>query len=349
MPSNRQAKALTVPQIKSTQVTLCYPQLSLGALMATPSLQTVLNINHNKPAEKNSQDWQAYFLQDLDQSQKELPLDRLRSHILNIDPRYKTQVCCDLVAMQMTHRGAYLWGQEQLTLSPEDNQRLVDAINQKLMAKDERLVSYNYFQWMYLCEKPIKLQQKSYSHYIGRDMFAFNYQGEQAKHWQMLATEIQMLIKQMMDYEGLTVMPPEWIAQVHFSGNTEHSKAKQNSEAKASNHHQSWADFSFKPLQVLTDDALLCVYCEQSLIPHQTLSLSDFEQQLEQSLVQLRKDHGWFLFNNTEVKKAQRVAEQLIKFCQQHSINLKIIARDQTLQLKHLISFLSRLINWFKR
>jgi len=331
------------------QITLCYPRLSLGELMATPSLQSASQLKNYKPAEKNSQDWQAYFLQDLDQAEKELPLDKLRSHILNIDPRYKTQVCCDLVAMQMTHRGAYLWGQEQLTFSPEDNQVLVDSINQKLMGKDERFVSYNYFQWMYLCEKPIALQQDSYSHYIGRDMFAFNYQGEQAKHWQMLATEIQMLIKQMMDYEGLTLMPPEWIAQVHFSGNNEKLIVKQDGQPQASNWHQLWADFSSKSIQVLTDDALLWVYCEKSLIPHQKLSLSHFEQQLEQSMVRFRKSHGWLLFNKIELKKAQRVAEQLVKFCQQHSINLKIIARDQTLQINHSIGFLQRLINWFRQ
>jgi len=349
MPSNRQAKALTEPQIKSTQVTLCYPQLSLDALMATSSLQIVLNKNHNKPAEKNSQDWQACFLQDLDQSQKELPLERLRAHLLNIEPHYKTQVCCDLVAMQMTHRGAYLWGPEQLTFSAEDNQRLVDSINHKLMANDERMVCFKNFQWLYVSEKPISLQQDSYSHYIGRDMFEFKYQGRQAKHWQMLATEIQMLIKQMIDYEGLTIMPPEWIAQVHFSANNETLMLNKDRQQQRSAVQQYWLDLSSKAIQVLTDDEILRIYCEQSLITHQTLSLAELELQLNKILTHLTKPKCWLLFNKVEVKKAQRVAEQLVQYCQNNCVNLKIVTRDKTLQVNFSTGFLRHFINWFKR
>ncbi|MDQ7050895.1 MAG: hypothetical protein Q9M92_15735 [Enterobacterales bacterium] len=92
------------------QISLSYSGLCLNELISTPGLQTLLQTKNTKPAEKNSQDWQADFLQALNQVQTELPMDKLRAHRLAVDPSYKTQVCCDLVAMQMTHRGAYLLG-----------------------------------------------------------------------------------------------------------------------------------------------------------------------------------------------------------------------------------------------
>ncbi|MDQ7050896.1 MAG: hypothetical protein Q9M92_15740 [Enterobacterales bacterium] len=240
------------------------------------------------------------------------------------------------------------WGQEQLGFSAADNQKLVDAINQKLMAEDERLVSYGRFQWLYLSKKAIALEQTSYKNYIGRDMFAFKYQGDSAKHWQMLATEIQMLIKQMIDYEGLTAMPPEWIAHVHFSGQSDPTRNSQNGKR---NNHQNhyWPDLSSQPTQLVTDEPLLSTYAAECQIPQQLLAHFEFAQQFHSILKPMKKPQAWLVFEQAEISQAQATTERLLQFCQQHAIDLKIIMRDQTLRMSHSTGFFKRILQCFRR
>jgi len=169
-------------------------------------------------------------------------------------------------------------------------------------------------------------------------MFSFNYHGEQAKYWQMLATEIQMLIKQMMDYQGLTVMPPEWIAQVHFSGN---------------NQDDSWPNYTSKALQVFTDDRLLSTFCQQCQIPFKQNRFEFFSTNLKQNLSDSQAKQAWLLFNqiesdNLRLENTSLLIQSLLNFALQHQVTLKIIAGDQWFELNHSRNLFDRLVKWFR-
>ena len=81
--------------------------------------------------------WEADFCSNIGYASSSLPWNILRASQFDLGHDYKTIVCCDPVLMQMTHRGAYLWGQEQINFSKEEAIRLIAQINQQLMGDDE--------------------------------------------------------------------------------------------------------------------------------------------------------------------------------------------------------------------
>lgn len=168
------------------------------------------------------QHWEVLLSEETGLLESSIPWNLLRAMQFNIPADVKTAVCCDPVMMQMTHRGAYLWGQQSLDFSKEDVIRIIAQINQQLMNDDECFYLLDNNQWLYTNKKAIELNQPSFEEYIGKDMFGFSYEGKDGTYWDKLATEIQMLIKQMMDYQGLKGVPPEMIVNVHFWGDTNH-------------------------------------------------------------------------------------------------------------------------------
>ncbi len=196
-------------------------------------------------------DWQYEFCQQIGFSENIIPWDRLRANQFNIDKKINTVVCCDPVMMQMTHRGAYLWGQQQLNFTKDEVIKIIAQINQKLMGDDECFYLLDNNKWLYSNKKELYLNQTSFEEYIGKDRFGFSYDGKNGVFWDKLATEIQMLIKQMMDYQGLSSCAAEMIVNVHFWGDT--SNKLNLREQKLSR----------KNLLVFCSDPLLDDFCQQ--------------------------------------------------------------------------------------
>ncbi len=204
------------PSPKST-IHFYFPELSCQQLLSIDSIKKYQDkINRQDLVN----DWQQEFCKEIGFGDKKLPWNKLRALQFDIGDDVQTVVCCDPVMMQMTHRGAYLWGQSPLEFSKEDVIRIIAQINQQLMGDDECFYLLDDYQWLYTSKKTVELSQNSFEEYIGKDMFGFSYPGNDGIFWDKLATEIQMLIKQMMDYQGLTTVPAEMIVNVHFWGDT---------------------------------------------------------------------------------------------------------------------------------
>ncbi len=165
-------------------------------------------------------DWQLEFAQQHGINEHTIPWNLLRATHFNLSDETKTVVCCDPVLMQMTHRGAYLWGQQGIEFSKEEAIRVIANINEKLMGPGESFYLLSNHQWLFTSEQELDLNLPSFESYIGKDMFGFGYPGSDGVWWDKLATEIQMLVKQMIDYQGLTGPQSEHLINVHFWGNT---------------------------------------------------------------------------------------------------------------------------------
>ena len=170
---------------------------------------------------ESHQDWQQHFCSTLNYHQSEIPWNLLRALEINLPKDAKTIVCCDPISIQMTHRGAYCWGQAALSISKEDAQTIVAHINQTLMEQGELFLLTDDLQWLYISNESLELKECSFEHLIGKDLFDFRYQGKDERRWSSLATEIQMLIKQLMDYKKIESCSPEASVAVHFWGDTE--------------------------------------------------------------------------------------------------------------------------------
>ena len=203
-----------------------------------------------------SKSWQSLFCDEIGYSKEDLPWNHLRASQFDISPEYKTLVCCDPVIMQMTHRGAYLWGQQQITFSKEEAIRIVAQINQQLMSDNECFYLLNNSQWLYANKNALKLNQQSFEEYIGKDMFGFSYQGRDGSYWQKLATEIQMLIKQMMDYQDLPSVAPETLVNVFFWG---------DSDSYVS------GEIEVKDVKIYTSDELVEKFCLDSNLTYDNI------------------------------------------------------------------------------
>jgi len=166
------------------------------------------------------QDWQQHLCLNLNYHQSEIPWNLLRALEIDLPKQAKTIVCCDPISIQMTHRGAYCWGQAALSISAKDAQTIVTQINQLLMSDSEQFLLTEDLQWLYISNEQLELNQSSFVHLIGKDLFDFRYQGKDERRWSSLATEIQMLIKQLMDYKKIEACSPEASVAVHFWGDT---------------------------------------------------------------------------------------------------------------------------------
>jgi hypothetical protein len=208
-------------------------------------------------------DWQFELCRELGDQTFKIPWNLLRAQQFELPDEINTAVCCDPILMQMTHRGAYLWGQEQINFSKEEVIGIIAQINQQLMREGESFYMLNEKQWLYVNKEAKQLGLDSFENSIGKDRFGFSYPGKDGVFWDQLATEIQMLIKQMIDYQGLTAPAPEMMINVHFSGNTQASIYSEK------------INFARSNVQVLTNSLLFETFCNNNGIS--SSSLNDFD------------------------------------------------------------------------
>jgi len=277
-------------------------------------------------------DWQHAFCEEIGFSEKKLPWNKLRALQFDIGDDIQTAVCCDPVMMQMTHRGAYLWGQSQLEFSKEDVIRIIEQINQQLMGDDECFYLLNNHQWLYTNKKAIELNQASFEEYIGKDMFGFSYSGKDGNYWDKLATEIQMLIKQMVDYHGLTPAPAEMIVNVHFWGETK-------------NRHQLPFDQLDKDSQVFVSDDSLSLFFQQSGVT--TSSINDFKAIVSTNSNAFTKDLIVIMGNNEIIDFSQQI-EEYIKKTKDCFCSGRLITQDKILGIYQTKSMWQKLFDVFK-
>jgi hypothetical protein len=214
-----------------------------------------------------SDDWQFEFSRRVGLDEHSIPWNLLRATHFKLPKNTKTIVCCDPVMMQMTHRGAYLWGQQGIDFSQEHVMQIIASINEKLMEEGECFYLLNNQQWLYTSEQELELNVPSFENYIGKDMFGFSYPGKDGSKWDRLATEIQMLIKQMMDYQGLPAVSAEHLINIHFWGNTKARLISKQPNLQQSSH------------VIMTNDSQLEALCQYYKIRHLLMDkISDLDE-----------------------------------------------------------------------
>ncbi len=210
-------------------------------------------------------DWEAHLCATLGDENWVIPWNLVRAQQFDLPTTVKTAVCCDPVMMQMSHRGAYLWGQNGIALSKKDAMTIVAQINQQLMRTGESFYMLNEMQWLYVSDEEKNLELASYEKNIGQDRFGFSYPGENGSFWDQLANEIQMLIKQMVDYQGLASAGPEMMLNVHFSGVTNASLSSPNIVANSNE------------FEVFSNNILINAFCTNNNISATSISLPEMK------------------------------------------------------------------------
>jgi hypothetical protein len=234
--------------------------------------------------------------------------------------------------MQMTHRGAYLWGQQGVEFSQEQVIRIIANINEKLMDDGECFYLLNNQQWLYTSTQELELNAPSFENYIGKDMFGFSYPGKDGSRWDRLATEIQMLIKQMMDYQGLPAVSAEHLINVHFWGNTKARLTSTQPALQQSSH------------VVLTNDNQLESLCQYYKIRHYLMDkisqLDEIDSEKTNQLsVVISKRHSLDIsqFFESVVELVNR--NQLREFM--------VVAADKQILIKEKESIVTKLLSFF--
>jgi len=230
------------------------------------------------------QDWQQCFCDAINYHLTQIPWNLLRAKKFSLSDDIQTIACCDPIAIQMTHRGAYCWGQESLNVSKKDAQIIVEEVNRVLMDEGEQLLLTDSLEWLYVSNKGLSLDELSYQRLVGKDLFDFSYQGANANKWSRLATEIQMLIKQLMDFNKIQSCAPEASVSVHFWGDTNLVMDKafptlpDNDNMVIYSSHQKLNDFALqnalqvKPLAQLGSDQAAGLLASNAIVVAPSLS-----------------------------------------------------------------------------
>lgn len=208
--------------------------------------------------EQLTKNWQTIFCEFIGYKNKGLPWTQLRVAQFDLPKTVKIACRCDPVLMQMTHRGAYMLGQSPLNLLHNDAIRIVAQINERLMGDGEYLYLCDKNAWLYTSNKSRKLDFHPIEDLIGKDVFNYPYQGEDSEFWQKMSTEIQMLIKEMIDYQGLPASAPETMINVHFSDCVELDNTPEIPFIKK------------QDIIVCSENELIKNFCMQSLLTYQT-------------------------------------------------------------------------------
>jgi len=310
-------------------ISIYFPDYSYQQLLSIVGLDTFKGeILHSISHE----DWENQFCDELGLSTKNLPWNQLRGLQFDIEPNTDTVVCCDPVMMQMTHRGAYLWGQQQLEFSKEDVIRIIAQINQQLMGDDECFYLVDNNQWLYTNKREIALDQASYEESIGKDMFGFSYAGQEGNYWDKLATEIQMLIKQMMDYQGLTPAPAEMIVNAYFWGD---SKIKINSPFEKS---------EASDIRIFVSDNLIELFVKASDVGY--AAVPDFvpatsTNDTANNILVIKQDD--------RIDVSQLVAD-VIDYSKTNAVcSVRFVTQDKIISLKKEYSVFKKILNIFRR
>ncbi|TQV86444.1 hypothetical protein [Aliikangiella coralliicola] len=205
-----------------------------------------------------AQDWQAYFCQTVGYQKNDLPWTQLLLAQFNIERAVQTACCCEPVMVQLTHRGAYMIGQSQLQLSANDAIRIVSRINEQLMEEGERLYLVGKNHWLYTTDRMLELISEPVKDLIGKDLFNYAYGGKDAQYWQRLNNEIQMLIKQMVDYKELPEASPETMMNIHFHDPVNLADM------------QEIPFINNKDVTVVTDNEVIESFCMNTFLTHKT-------------------------------------------------------------------------------
>ncbi len=281
-----------------------------------------------------SDDWQLEFSQRVGLDGHSIPWNLLRATHFKLPPDTKTIVCCDPVMMQMTHRGAYLWGQQGIGFSQEQVIRIIANINEKLMEEGESFYLLNDQQWLYTSTQEFELNLPSFENYIGKDMFGFSYPGKDGSRWDRLATEIQMLIKQMMDYQGLPAVSAEHLMNVHFWGNTKARLHPTQPALQQSSH------------VVMTNDNQLESLCQYYKISHYLMDkinqLNEIDSDATNQLsVVISKRHSLDI---------SLIFESMIDLVNRNQLKeFLVVAADKQILIKEKDSLVKKLFNFFGR
>jgi len=316
--------------MENSSISLFVTELSAAQLESTGALNEYSDSLTEKPL---VDDWQSEFISEIEFSGDIIPWNWLRAKQFNLAEEVRTVVCCDPVVMQMTHRGAYLWGQQSLSLSTEEAIQIVAYINEQLMEEGEVFYMLNNNQWLYTNEKKIEIRQPSFEQYVGKDMFGFSYSGSQGMFWQKLATEIQMLVKQMVDYQGISSLPPEHILNVHFWGNSNPVLESEILEVDRSNR------------LILSDDIHIESLAKQQNIPFGSLiKISTLLESKENEL-----EHISILLSNHKSVDLSSLVDNFIQLANRFDIKeIRIVTTDKILEFSNRTSIWNRIRAVFK-
>ena len=276
--------------------------------------------------------WQSEFLREFELKAKSIPWNLLRAKQFSLNPNVKTVVCCDPVVMQMTHRGAYFWGQQALNFSSEDVIRIVAQINKNLMEEGESFYLLDNDKWLYTSDKHLVLNQPSSEQYIGKDMFGFSYSGSDGMFWDKLALEIQMLLKQMIDYQGLSTQPAEHLVNVHFWGDT---SARWEVLSRSSDSDNNI---------LYTDDIQLLTFAENNHLATEPLAELLKSEFFSTKLRDNDLDIVGLVFNDVKANFDMKMVERCISWANKIEFELvRIVAGDKVLIVNQPHSFLVKL------
>ena len=272
--------------------------------------------------------------QSIGYDQVDLPWNQLRAIQFNLSDEFQnlnkrhTLACCDPVMMQVTHRGAYLWGQDSINFSTEDTIAIIAQVNDKLMDDGESFYLLNNKQWLYVNEKYIELKQASFENEIGRDQFGFSYSGKDGVFWDRLSTEIQMLIKQMIDYNGLSGVPNESLVNVHFWGDS-------------ANQLNSIININNKAFRIYTEDQLLnCFFEKQNVVCENLVSLEClFTNKYEQPItIEYAVESDWLSNLLTDLNVLVYSKENRKK-------QINLVLQDKIITIKPKLTFFQKVFS----
>lgn len=259
------------------------------------------------------QDWQSIFCDFIGYQADDLPWTMLRLAQFELDSKVKTACCCDPVLMQMTHRGAYMMGQNSLNLTQNDAIRVVAQINEKLMDDGEDLYLIDRHAWLYTSQTEKSLSSLAVKDLVGKDMFNYPYLGDDANYWQRLGNEIQMLIKQMIDYQGLDSPPPELMMSVHFS---DLIKPYLKNEIPFTKNDS---------LNVVSNNELIKSFCMNSFISHSEISALQQVANMDIAIIAFDSERDCY---------PQLIEYWLSESCNYQLDSTSIICQDSVIELK---------------
>lgn len=262
-------------------------------------------------------DWENIFCEKVGFESDNLPWSFLRKQQFQLSENIQSVCCCDPVINQLTHQGAYMIGQAPIALSPNDAIRIVTKINETLMGEDEQIYMVDQFSWIYCSEKKLELGSQNIGDLVGKDMFNFSYKGKDAEHFKRLNMEIQMLIKQMVDYGELTEPTPETLINLHFYDLIDLKEYKELDFIKN------------EKISVISNNDLIKSFCLNTFIKQNAIEEIDESNASQQIVVALdsEKEHyenvvGYWIhlnLNNKKVFPTIYCQDSIIKFKQKGS------------------------------
>ncbi|MET1253523.1 hypothetical protein [Aliikangiella maris] len=299
------------------KLTIFLPDLSAQQILSLVEIDTsMIDI---QPINEN---WEKTFNRTVGLNQPELPWTQLRVAQFDIGEEVKTACTCQPVLIQMTHRGAYMLGQQPLALSANDSLRIVSQINEKLMRPGEKLLFIDKNAWVYTSEKALQLSALSVSDLIGKDLFNYPYAGNDASFWQQLGTELQMLIKQMVDYQGLAATAPETLMSVHFSDLINPQQLPELKFIKNEN------------LTVVSNNDLIRLFCLQSMLACKPVA----------QLPQVNTEYCVLIAHDEEKESYPAVVQTWVKYAIEKSqVSCQLIGQDAKLTVKKPLGLLAKM------